>query len=94
MNIKLKIKEVREEKGISLRKLEDETGIERERLSDIENEKITADKILFVEMVVISQSLACRISDLYELEYLEIKGIGEIWTSKSKKPLHLKKSIS
>lgn len=78
MNIKLKIKEVREEKGISLRKLEDETGIERERLSDIENEKITADKILFVEMVVISQSLACRISDLYELEFLEIKGIGEI----------------
>jgi len=78
MNIKLKIKEVRESKNISLRKLEDETGIERERLSDIENEKITADEILFVEMVVIAQSLACRISDLYELEYLEIKGIGEI----------------
>lgn len=78
MIIKMKIKEVREEKGISLRKLEEETGIERKRLSDIENKKITADEILFVEIVVIAQALACRISDLYELEYLEIKGIGEI----------------
>lgn len=78
MTIKITIKKVREEKGISLRKLEEETGIEREYLSDIENGKIPADEILFAEMVVIAEALACRILDLYELEHLEIKGIGQI----------------
>lgn len=78
MTIKITMKKVREEKGISLRKLEEETGIEREYLSDIENGKIPADEILFAEMVVIAEALACSILDLYELEHLEIKGIGEI----------------
>ena len=77
MKIKLKIKEVREQKNISLRELEEMTGIEREYLSDIENNKIAEDEILFIEMLVIAENLACRIADLYELEYLEIKGIGE-----------------
>lgn len=54
MTIKIIIKEVREKKGISLRKLEEETGIERQYLADIENEKIPTDEILFIEMVVIS----------------------------------------
>lgn len=78
MTIKIIMKKVREEKGISLRKLEEETGIEREYLADIENEKVPADEILFAEMVVIAQALACSILDLYELGSLEIKGIGEI----------------
>lgn len=77
MIIKLKIKEVRESKNISLRKLEEETGIEREYLSDIEKEKIPTDEILFAEMVVIAETLACSILDLYETTHLEIKGIGE-----------------
>lgn len=40
MTIKIKIKEVREKKGISLRALEENTGIERERLSELENNKV------------------------------------------------------
>lgn len=78
MIIKLKIKEAREEKGISIRELSDKTGIERHRLSEIENDESTIDKILFVEMVVIAQNMGISILDLYELETLEIKGIGEI----------------
>ena len=78
MIINIKIKELREQKGISLRELENLTGISRGRLADIENKKIPTDKILFVEMVVIAENLACSIVDLYELTYLELKGIGEI----------------
>ncbi len=78
MTIKIKIKEIREEKGISLRKLEEDTGIERERLSNIENNEISADRISLAEMIVISENLVSSIMDLYELESIEIKGIGEI----------------
>lgn len=77
MTIKITIREIREKKGISLRKLEEETGIEREYLADIENGKIPSNEILFAEMVVISEALACSILELYELGHLEIKGIGE-----------------
>lgn len=77
MTIKFKIKEKREEKGISLRELEEITGIDRDYLSDLENNKIPADEVLFAEMVVIADALAFRITDLYELGNIEIKGIGE-----------------
>lgn len=62
---------------MSLRELEEKTGIEREHLSDLENNKITADEVLFAEMVVIADALAFRITDLYELGSIEIKGIGD-----------------
>ena len=78
MTIKIKIKEVREEKGISLRKLEEDTGIERKRLAKIENNEITAEEISLAEMIVIAENLVFCIMDLYELESIEIKGIGEI----------------
>ena len=78
MTITFKIKDKREEKGVRLRELEEITGIEREYLSDLENNKIPADEVLFAEMVVIANALAFRITDLYELENIEIKGIGEI----------------
>ena len=77
MTIKFKIKEKREERGMSLRELEEKTRIEREHLSDLENNKITADEVLFAEMVVIADALAFRITDLYELGSIEIKGIGD-----------------
>lgn len=77
MTIKFKIKEKREEKGMSLRELEEKTGIEREYLADLENNQIAADEVLFAEMVVIADALAFRITDLYELGSIEIKGIGE-----------------
>lgn len=66
MTVKINIKEVRERKEISLRKLEYETGIAREHLSDIENKKVSVDEILFIEMLLIAEALACRITDLYE----------------------------
>nr|DAV79417.1 MAG TPA: Helix-turn-helix XRE-family like protein [Caudoviricetes sp.] len=77
MTIKIKIKSVREEKGISLRKLEEETGIKRKYLSDVEENKIPADKILFVEIVLIGEALGCSIEDLFEVGHIEIKGIGK-----------------
>ena len=77
MTISFKIKEKREERGVSLRELEEATGIERGYLSDLENNKIPADEVLFAEMVVIADVLAFRITDLYELGNIEIKGIGE-----------------
>ena len=77
MTIKFKIKEKREERGMSLRELEEKTGIEREHLSDLENNKITADEVLFSDKVVIADALAFRITDLYELGSIEIKGIGD-----------------
>ena len=78
MTIKIKIKEVREQKGISLRKLEEDTGIERKRLAKIENNEISAEEISLAEMIVIAENLVFCIMDLYELENIEIKGIGEI----------------
>ncbi len=78
MNIKMIVKKIRQEKGISLRKLEEETGIEREYLTDIENGKVLGDEIFLIEAVLISQALACRVEDLFVIEKLEIKGIGEI----------------
>lgn len=77
MTISFKIKEKREERGMSLRELEELTGIEREYLADLENNQIPADEVIFAEMVVIADALAFRITDLYELGSVEIKGIGE-----------------
>lgn len=76
MIVKFKIKEKREEKGISLRQLAEETGIDRKYLSEIEENKIPADEILFAEIIVIADTLGFGISDLYDVERLEIKGIG------------------
>ena len=72
MTVELKIKEVREEAGISLRKLEEETGIDRHYLSDIENKKIDVDEILFIEMLVIANALGKTILDLYNTGTVEI----------------------
>lgn len=51
------IKKVREELNISLEELEDNTGINRKRLSQLENNDIDIEKILFIEMFLISDSL-------------------------------------
>lgn len=77
MIVKLKIKEAREKSGLSLRQLEEETGIDREYLSDLEENKIPVDEVLFIEMLVIANALAFDIKNLFEVTHLEIKGIGE-----------------
>lgn len=70
MTVELKIKEIREQMGISLRDLSEETGIERHRLSEIED---NVDKILFIEMLVIAENLGKKITDLYDTGELELQ---------------------
>lgn len=70
MTVELKIKEIREQQGISLRDLSEETGIERHRLTEIEED---VDKILFIEMLVIAENLGKKITDLYDTESLELQ---------------------
>lgn len=70
MIVELKIKEIRESMGISLRELSEETGIERHRLSEIED---NVDKILFIEMLVIAENLGKKITDLYSTGNIELQ---------------------
>lgn len=70
MIVELKIKEIRESMGISLRELSEETGIERHRLAEIEDD---VDKILFIEMLVIAENLGKKITDLYSAGNLELQ---------------------
>jgi len=69
MTVELKIKEIREQMGISLRDLSEETGI-RHRLSEIED---NVDKILFIEMLVIAENLGKKITDLYDTGNIELQ---------------------
>lgn len=68
--INVKIKEIREEKGVSLRELERRTGIDRHYLADLE--KMPADEILVSEAVFISRALGVTIEDLFVAVTLEI----------------------
>lgn len=70
MTVKLKIKEIRESMGITLKDLSEETGIERHRLAEIEED---VDKILFIEMLVIAENLGKQITDLYSIGNLELQ---------------------
>ena len=70
MTVELKIKEIRESMGISLRDLSEETGIERHRLAEIEED---VDKILFIEILVIAENLGKKITDLYNTGNVELQ---------------------
>ena len=70
IKINVKIKEVREEKGVSLRELERRTGIDRHYLADLE--KMPADEILVSEAIFIAQALGVTIEDLFVALTLEI----------------------
>ena len=70
MTVELKIKEIRKQMKISLEELSGETGIERHRLSEIED---NVDKILFIEMLVIAENLGKRITDLYSTGNIELQ---------------------
>lgn len=70
MTVELKIKEIRESVGISIKKLSEETGIEKHRLAEIEED---VDKILFIEMLVIAENLGKKITDLYSTGNLELQ---------------------
>ena len=70
MTVELKIKEIRKQMKISLEELSEETGIERHRLSEIED---NVDKILFIEMLVIAENFWKKITDLYSTGNLELQ---------------------
>lgn len=70
MTVELKIKEIREQMGISIRELSEETGIERHRLAEIEED---VDKILFIEILVIAENLGKKITDLYSTGNIELQ---------------------
>ena len=70
MTVELKIKEIRKQMKISLEELSEETGIERHRLSEIEDD---VDKILFIEMLVIAENFGKKITDLYSTGNLELQ---------------------
>lgn len=70
IKINVKIKEVREEKGVSLRELERRTGIDRHYLADLE--KMPADEILVSEAIFIAQALGVTIEELFDVITLHI----------------------
>ena len=72
MMIEIIIQELREKLQIFLSTLEEETGMERHRLSEIEQNKVT-DKILFVEMLMIANALGKGIEELFAIKNVEIR---------------------
>ena len=56
MTVELNIKEVRKKQNITLEELEFETGIDRKRLSDLEDKKVKVEDVLFIEMLLIAEA--------------------------------------
>lgn len=67
------IKQVRKELNISLEQLEEDTGISKHRLSELENNEIDIEKILFIEMYLIADSFGKRIEDLFVNKPIELQ---------------------
>jgi len=65
--LKINLWELRTERGVTLRGLQELTGISKSRLSKIENQKNRAPDIIELEKIAIV--LHCRITDLFESEY-------------------------
>ncbi len=70
VNIKVKLKEVIQESGVSLRELERRTGIERHYLKTIQ--ELPADEILLHEAILIALALGKTVEDLFVIETLTI----------------------
>lgn len=70
VNIKVKLKEVIQESGVSLRELERRTGIERHYLKTIQ--ELPADEILLHEAILIALALGKTVEDLFVVETFTI----------------------
>lgn len=66
IGIELCIKECRQNKKISLQKLEEKTYIERHKLGLIE--KSTPDQVTFEEAILIARALEVDINELYIIQ--------------------------
>lgn len=71
--MKIIIKQIRKDLNISLEQLEEDTGISRHRLAEIENEEVDIEKILFIEMYLIADSFGKHIEDLFVTEHIELQ---------------------
>ena len=58
--------EIRTNKGFSLRKLADATGISKTALNDIENQKVSPT---LIQLEAMAKGLGVRITDLFESDY-------------------------
>lgn len=67
------IKQVRKDLNISLEQLEEDTGISRHRLAELENNEVDIEKILFIEMYLIADSFGKRIEDLFVNKPIELQ---------------------
>ena len=70
MIIKMRIKELMQETGISLEELEKRTGINKQYLKTIQD--LPADEILLHEAVLIAEGLEKDIKDLFVVKRLII----------------------
>ena len=66
MIIKMRIKKLMQETGISLEELEKRTGINKQYLKTIQD--LPADEILLHEAVLIAEGLGKDLKDLYTVE--------------------------
>lgn len=66
MKIKIKIKEIRKNRNITLKELSKKSGISTTHINDIENNLKSPG--LF-SMIVISQALKVDINDLFDIEF-------------------------
>lgn len=73
VGMKLIIKQIRKEKGKTLEDLEEDIGISRKRLSELENNEVDIEKVLFIEMFLIANSLGTLIEDLFVNEIVELQ---------------------
>lgn len=71
--MKIIIKQVRKELNVTLEELEENTGISKNRLSELENNEVDIEKILFIEMFLIADSFGKRIEDLFVNEPVELQ---------------------
>lgn len=66
MSVKIKIWEIRNKKGMSLRELSKRTGISLGALNNYENGK---REITIQKLEIIAQALECKIVDLFESDF-------------------------
>ena len=73
MEVEIMIKEMRKSINMTIEQLSKETGINKQRLSDIENGIVKEDEILFIEIVLIAANMGFEIWELYEIKYVELQ---------------------
>lgn len=61
-----KIKEVREQKGLTRKELAEQSGVHYKKITDYENQYVRTENITIGNFYKIAQALECKIDDLIE----------------------------